>query len=181
MSIVLEIVNPGNIFGKIFWILVLIFVAYTVVQNPSHSSNSGESYVVEQVSLTSSEMRIIELYSGHAWQNHGEEVNTAFRCLEDNGTWKSFITRGFKNDKGEDIPTNVWICKDKNNDFYAIVTTTFQKIGRDQVARLVTAYKIAKDVFPLIDDFTTYISQKWGAREINYVIQSGAKIFLQPK
>ena len=73
----------------------------------------------------------------------------------------------------------MWMCFD-GFDWYAIVTTVFEKVGGDKVARLVTAYKVSKDLFPTIDDFFKYIGDKWGAVAITYSIEAG-KIFLQPK
>jgi hypothetical protein len=81
---------------------------------------------------------------------------------------------------GKKVDANLWICFD-GNDFYSIVTTRFIKDGGNQIARLVTAYKIAKDVFPTIEDFITYIATKWGASEIGYTIKAGEQIFLSAR
>lgn len=129
--------------------------------------------------ITAQELRVIQLVNGHAFIEHAGEVNSAFRCLDKHGTWKSFKTYGFKNPDGSPVPTNLWICKDDDGKFYAIVTTVFEKISGNTVARLVTAYKIAEDLFPTINDFISYIGLKWAAREIPYIISMGETI-LEP-
>lgn len=128
--------------------------------------------------ISSTELRIIQLVNGHAFA-HGEEVNASFRCLDKNGTWKSFKSFGFKNKDGSPVPTNIWICRDDDGSFYAIVTTAFEKIMGNNVARLITAYKIAADLFPTVQDYINYIGLKWSAREIQYVIGVGETI-LEP-
>jgi hypothetical protein len=125
------------------------------------------------------EARIFEVYSGHAWQQHGDEVNKAFRCLSDKGSSMSFKTFGFKDSFGNVIPTNVWLCFD-GTDWYAIVSTVFEKVGGNHVARLVTAYKVSKDLFPNIADYVKYLGSNWGARQINYIIEAGT-ILISPK
>jgi hypothetical protein len=140
----------------------------------------SENFVVEQQELTISQIRVIEVLSGHSWQMHGAEVSQAFDCLGKNGSAKSFKTFGFiDNRTNNQIPTNLWLCFD-GKDYFAIVTTIFEKIGNDKVAKLVTAYKVATDLFPSIDDFIQYLISKWQAIEINYSIEAG-EIFLNPK
>ena len=95
-------------------------------------------------------------------------------------TLKSFKTSGFTDSNGKQIDANLWICSD-GNDYFAVVTTRFIKDGGNQIARLVTAYKVAKDVFPTIEDFITYIATKWNAYEISYVIKAGEQIFLSAR
>ena len=126
-----------------------------------------------------SQFRIIEVVSGHAWNSHGAEVNDAIRCLNDKGSSISFKTQGFTDKSGNQIPTNMWLCFD-GKDWYAVVTTHFYRLGGNKIARLVTAYKIAKDIFPQINDFVTYAATKWNAIQISYGIEPG-NIILQPK
>lgn len=130
--------------------------------------------------LSPSQVHILEIFSGHAWEEHGLDVNKAFQCLNRNGSTRSFKTSGFfKDTNGNKIPTNLWLCFN-GKDWYAIVTTTFEKIAGNKVARLVTAYKISKESFPTIDSFITYIQENWFAREIIYQIKAG-DLLLQPK
>ena len=170
--------NPSTV--VVILILTIVAILLSIMGLSISSSQSSSSLLLSPMTLTANEARIIEVVSGHAWQNHGEEVNDAIKCLSDNGTWKSFKTSGFIDERGNPVNSNLWICFN-GDDFFAIVTTRFIKEGGNQIARLVTAYKIAKDIFPTIDDFIQYISVKWGALEINYIIQSGEKIFLSPK
>lgn len=167
-------------FKFIPFILVLVgtLVVYILVSSLI-GRNSGRSIVQEVEIPTVEEIRIIEIYSGHAWQQHGAEVNTAFRCLQDKGSTKSFKTFGFKDASGSNIPTSVFLCFD-GVDWYAVVTTAFQKVGADKIARLVTAYKVSKDLFPKIENYIDYIARNWNAVEIKYVIEAG-QILLQPK
>ena len=125
-----------------------------------------------------SEFRIIEVVSGHAWESHGKEVNDAIDCLNKNGSARSFKTSGFIDQLGNQIPTNMWLCYD-GKDWYAVITTTFQKLSGNKVGRLVTAYKIAKETFPNIDSFVEYAVMKWSAFSISYIIEPG-NIILQP-
>lgn len=137
-------------------------------------------FVYDPEFVASVDARIFEVYSGHAWQEHGQEVNAAFRCLGDNGSSKAFKTTGFTDPlRGGNIPTNVWLCFD-GVDWYAIVSTAFEKVGGNHIARLVTAYKVSKELFPTIADYTSYLISKWGAREIAYMIEAG-HILLSPK
>lgn len=164
---------------KAFLILFLVAIIAFSVIGIGNSNKNIPSIVTPYEDLSVQEIRVIEVVSGHAWQNHGVEVNSAFDCLGKNGSTKSFKTFGFTDKFGKNIPTNMWMCFD-GFDWYAIVTTVFEKIGGDKVARLVTAYKVSKDLFPTIDDFFKYIGEKWGAVAITYSIEAG-KIFLQPK
>lgn len=166
--------NPA----PIVFILSLLFITFGLFFY-GVSLIEPQKYVLSLETLSVSEMRIIEVISGHAWSQHGAEVNAAFNCMGKNGTTKSFKTTGFINSNGKSIPTNLWMCYD-GKDWYSIVTTVFERVGNDKIARLVTAYKIAKDLFPTIDDYIAYIVQKWGAFEIKYIIEAG-EIFLNPR
>jgi hypothetical protein len=134
-----------------------------------------EQYVVEEMTLGVMEARIIEVVSGHAWQGHGLDVNEAFRCLNTYGSTKSFKTFGFTDfNNGNMIPTNLWMCFDpKTSRWYAVVTTYFEKLGADKIARLVTAYRVGPDIFKTVEDFVGYIVSKWGAVEIPYILGQG--------
>ncbi len=156
---------------------------FTIYSGTTVTLTSVDQTTFSDISIN--EIRIIEVVSGHAWQNHGAEVTAAIRCLSNNGTWKSFRTNGFTDIGGKNVPTNLWMCQDGDK-FYAIVTTIFEKIHANfsepaYSARLVTAYLISKDVFPTVNDFIQLITDKWGAREIAYAIQAGEQILLQPK
>lgn len=169
--------NPSLIiFIGIFIFLIMTFF---IVLSFSSKNHSKSIVIYPEDTLTAEQIRIIEVVSGHAWLNHGTGVNSAFDCLGKNGSTHSFKTFGFKNKDGSDIPTNLWLCFD-GNDWYAIVTTFFEKVAGNKVARLVTSYKVSKDLFPQISDYINYIASKWGAVEIAYKINSG-DIFLQPK
>lgn len=161
-----------------FILIMLLLCAYgcsLLLQQLPSNSIAVEDQVL---TLEPAEIRIIELVSGHAWQNHGTEVNEAFRCAGKNGITRSFKTFGFFKE-GNYIPTNVWLCFD-GKEWFAIVTTIFETIGNDKVARLVTAYKVTKDIFPTIVEYVKYISEKWGAKEIKYIIEAG-EFYLRPR
>lgn len=167
----------------LFFLALLSLAIYLfAISNSHYTSPSSNATTIELTTetLTADEARIIEIVSGHAWQQHGDEVNAAIKCLSNNGTWKSFRTSGFTDANGKKVDANLWICFD-GNDYYSIVTTRFIKDGGNQIARLVTAYKIAKDVFPTIEDFITYIATKWGASAISYTIKAGEQIFLSAR
>jgi len=93
-------------------------------------------------------------------------------------SWPNSVTP-FTDKYGNKIPTNLWLCNE-GGDWYAIVTTIFEKVGNDKVARLVTAYKVSKDLFPTIDKYLEYLTANWGAKLIDYSINAG-QIFIQPK
>ena len=52
-------------------------------------------FVYDKEFISFVDARIFEVYSGHAWQEHGDEVNKAFRCLSDKGSSRAFKTTGF--------------------------------------------------------------------------------------
>jgi hypothetical protein len=169
----------------VFFLAVASIAVYLFAISNAHnfgsiSSSNTNTIELTTETLTANEARIIEIVSGHAWQQHGDEVNSAIKCLSNNGTLKSFRTSGFTDDNNRHVDANVWLCFD-GNDYFAIVTTKFIKDGGNQIARLVTAYKVAKDVFPTIEDFITYIATKWSAYEISYVIKAGEQIFLSAR
>ncbi len=167
-----QIKYPSN-FLLIAIIILLLGFWYAL-----NISNLQHILILEPQELSLDQIRILEVVSGHAWETHGEEVNKAIKCLEDNGSRKGFKT-SFQDKYGRMIPTNVWLCFDGKN-WYGIITTTFRTIAGNKTARLVTAYNIAKNIFPSIDDFINYIGTKWNAREIDYVIEAG-KILIHPK
>jgi hypothetical protein len=171
--------------NKLLIVIIVVFLAISAllaVRNINYTGGDSNTTTIELTTetLTVDEARIIEIVSGHAWQQHGDEVNAAIKCLSNNGTWKSFRTSGFTDSNGKKVDASLWLCFD-GNDYYSIVTTRFIKDGGNQIARLVTAYKIAKDVFPTVEDFITYIATKWGAYEISYVIKAGEQIFLSAR
>jgi hypothetical protein len=180
------------LFSIIISVLFFSGVNFTVLSPIQQSEDLGKfvlqyggtltlSPVLDETAsnLTSQELRIIQVVNGHAWLRHSTEANAAFRCLDNHGTWKSYRTYGFKNADDTPVSTNLWLCKDDDGSFYAIITTFFEKIGGNTVARLITAYKVSVDLFPTIQDFISYIVLKWGAREIPYVISQGETI-LEP-
>jgi hypothetical protein len=65
-------------------------------------------------------------------------------------------------------------------DWFAMVTTTFNKIGQDKVAILLTAYKVIGTKFSTIEEYIRYLESKWGAVSINYAIEA-ERILLDPK
>ncbi len=161
-------------------ILILGVFLYFVGQQNVTENFTGDYIVNGYYDLSPSQIRVIEIVSGHAW-GHGLEVNQAFDCLGRKGSTKSFKTTGFKdNITNRDIPTNLWLCQDDDGSWYAVVTTVFEKIKENKVARLITAYRVSTDLFPTINDYINHIVEKWGAIGINYALNS-EKIFLQPK
>ncbi len=175
------IISVGVFAVLIITIGLFFFAGNSEIPSIDVSSNNSGGFVIEDATADYSyDARIIEIVSGHAWENHGTSVNDAFKCLNNNGSEMQFKTFGFKDGwTGKDIPTNLWLCKD-GDDWYAIVTTVFEKVGVNKIARLVTAYKVSKDIFPTIESYVQHIVSKWGAIAISYKI-SGGDIFLQPK
>jgi hypothetical protein len=179
MTAVKQIFPIGLLVIFVYSVFVMFF-APPVPEIAGYESNSGGFVIENSVEDYSYDARIIEVVSGHAWANHGLAVNDAFKCLNNNGSTMSFKTFGFKDGyTGKDIPTNLWLCKN-GDDWYAIVTTIFEKVGGNKIAKLVTAYKVSKDIFPTIESYITHITNKWGAIKISYAIEAG-NIFLQPK
>lgn len=174
--------------------LIAIAVALTAItamfatQNPPEITvpSQSQSIAVESPinletddTLLAVNATILEVVSAHTWTNHGTEVNSAIRCLNNKGSTRSFITYGFFDDRGNPIKTNLWLCKE-GDDWFAIVTTTLEKVGGNRIGRLITAYLVDKSKFLTIDDFISAVISKWNAREIQYVIEAGST-FLQPK
>lgn len=180
MNIAIRSRSSKNPFGFLFvltlFLIAISLVFYFGISNDT-SIQTETIFQSEVFPMTLEEIRIFETVSGHAYENHGSEVSQAFNCLKNNGTWKSLKTFGFMSN-GKQIPTNVWICTD-GLDFFAIVSTVFEKIGGNNVARLVTAYKVSKEMFPAISDYILYLGTKWGAIEINYIINAGDDILLR--
>ena len=174
-------------FGKpIFPILVALAVLLMLsmfmllpVTNTTSFPGAGTTTITQDDSLMSVNATIVELLNGHAYERHGVEVNAAFKCLNDKGSTKSFKTFGFIDERGNPLPTNMWLCFD-GKDWYAIVTTTLEKVGGNRIGRLVTAYMIDKVKFSDIDMFITSIKNQWRAIEINFIVEAGS-VFLQPK
>lgn len=164
--------------GSGFILLVYLYLLGTVFR-PNTMSMSGTINVINETELLVANATIIEVVSGHAWTEHGTQVNAAFKCLNDRWSTRSFQTFGFKDTNGTPLKTNLWLCFD-GLDWYAIVTTTLEKVGGNRIGRLVTAYAIDKNLFSVVDDFIAVIKDKWLAREINFVIEAG-QIFLSPK
>lgn len=168
--------NPLPIFVLMgIVVLVIVFVlpkAFQDVITPQYVLEQQEALTIEQI-------RILEVFSGHSWESHGKDVNKVFNCFRDNGSTKSFKTSGFVGTRGEKVDTNLWLCFD-GKDWYALVTTAWGRVGGNQVARLITAYRIAKDIFPTLDDYIKYITEKWGAYPISYIIEAG-QMLLEPR
>ena len=169
--------------------VLLCFVAVTMIMmvllpqitfdTGSYTGNSASTVLEISDSLLYVNATILDVVSGHAWQNHGTDVNDAIKCLNNHGSTRSFQTFGFKDDLGRPIRTNLWLCKE-GDDWFAIVTTTLEKIGGNRIGRLITAYVVDKEHFFLIEDFIKKIITKWGAKEISFMIEAGS-VFLQPK
>lgn len=174
--------NPAKIIVPVVLFLAVIsgFVWY-FMSLQTVNTTLAEDYVIEDyVDLTPAQIRIIEIVSGHAFLKHSaSEVNGAFECIGKYGTSKAFKTFGFKGSKGEFIPTNLWMCFNKETgDWYTVITTVFEKVGQNKVARLVTAYKISDLIFPNIESYIEHITNKWGAVILNYAINA-ERIYLQ--
>lgn len=171
---------------NLFFVLLLvslIFIASVVLPKPDINipvSSGGVTTTIEMNdSLALVNATILDVLSGHAWQGHGTEVNDAIRCLNNNGSTKSFQTFGFLDTNGKPIKTNMWLCRD-GDDWYAIVTTTLEKVGGNRIGRLITAYLVDKKKFLLIEEFIDKAKTLWGAREISFTIEAG-NVFLAPK
>jgi len=165
-------------------ITMIILFAMVLIYIPSAPeitipSNSGGTYLQLDNELLVANATIIEVVSGHAWQEHGTEVNDAIRCLNNKGSSMSFKTFGFKDWSGKDLFTNLWLCQDGDN-WYAIVTTTLQKMGGNRVGKLVTAYLIDRKLFPNVGDFVLKVKELWGAIETSFRIEAGS-VFLAPR
>lgn len=186
MSTISTAGSNQNIFSKILYVILLFVLigvsiiyftagaTFSTIKTPEYTLIKDEEFAT----LTANQIRIIEIVSGHAWK-HGTQVNYAIDCLENKGSSRSYKTTGILNKNNSLIPTNLWLCFD-GKDWYAIVTTYFEKIGGNKVARLVTAYLIDKNIFPSIEDYIAYVTLKWGATLIDYTIEAG-NIILQPK
>jgi hypothetical protein len=140
-------------------LLILAFIAcflllINVMPKPEFQSELVEMHIVKEV-------------SPHARERHGPEVIAAIECINKNGTFKSFKSSK-KEDDGSITPTNVWVCID-GNDWYALVTTVFEKVGKNKLARLVTAYKVNQVRNSTLYDYFNYL-YKGGAVDINYII-----------
>jgi hypothetical protein len=163
---------------------ILLTTSLLAVFGPPIQAISNTSAVLTTTlevddSLLAVNATILEVISAHAWTNHGTEVNAAIRCLNNNGSTMSFRTFGFTDKKGNPIKTNLWLCREEN-DWFAIVTTSLEKVGGNRIGKLITAYLVDKKTFFIIDDFIAVIKDKWLAKEINFVIEAGS-VFLQPK
>jgi hypothetical protein len=177
-----------SIFGNIkvilaLFLLVVLAMVTILIPKPEvgfPSNSSGGSITLDQDdSLLAVNATILEVLSAHAWTNHGTEVNAAIRCLNNHGSTKSFITFGFKDSNYRDIKTNLWLCQE-GDDWFAIVTSSLEKVGGNRIGRLITAYLVDKAKFLTIEDFITAVVAKWSAKEISFVIEAGS-VFLQPK
>lgn len=175
--------NPIKFIVPIVLVLALGLgvVLYFMSKQTVSVAFTGDYVIDGYYDLTPAQIRIIEVVSGHAWVRHSAgEVNKAFECIGKYGTTKSFKTFGFKGSKGEFIPTNLWMCFDKDSgEWYTVITTVFEKIGQNKVARLVTAYRVAHEIFPTIDSYIEHITNKWGAVILNYAINA-EKLYIQP-
>lgn len=154
-------------------LLASIFYFYLMQTSSAATEVIDESYYFEYYDdLTPAQIKIIEVVSKHAYEKHADEVDKAFKCLKDNGSTKSFRTFGMKNKDGSDVPSISWLCFD-GKDWYSIVTTLFNKIGNDKVARLFTAYAVDKVDYPTIEKYIEYLSADWSAKLSNYVFNPG--------
>jgi hypothetical protein len=169
------------IIGALALLMIAIMTLVPTMSAPpvSYSSTGGVTTIMEDEKLTAVNATIVEALNGHAWLKHGKEVNDAFKCLNDNGSSRSFKTFGMVDEAGNPIPTNSWFCFN-GKDWYVIVTTTLEKVGGNRIGRLVTAYMIDKVKYPVIDSFIDYLKTSWRAIEINFIIEAGS-VFLQPK
>lgn len=173
-----KIIIPIGVICALFLGFVLYFMNLQTMK-----TIPANSYVISgNYDLTPAQIRIIEVVSGHAWESHGLNASKALDCLGRLGSKKSLKTTGFADTKtNKPIPTFAWLCQDIDNSWYAIITTEFiQDISKNNVARLITAYKISRDLFPEIGDYLMYLGEKWGASYISKIIGAG-QIYIQPK
>jgi hypothetical protein len=180
MTLVANMFNPKIIITFIIaGILLLVAMAFSGYMSTSYPQAGSTITITQSDSLLSVNSTIVEVVNGHAWVRHGVEVNAAFRCLNNNGSARSFKTFGMVDETGKPLSTNLWLCQD-GNDWYAIITTTLEKVGGNRIGRLITAYLVDKIKFPTIDSFITAITDQWRAISINFIIEAGS-VFLQPK
>jgi hypothetical protein len=174
--------SPINVLliALVIILVMLFFVVPPMTGIPlTTGSSSVPIMIYEDDSLLAVNATIVEVVNNHAWERHGTQVNAAFKCLNDNGSAKAFKTFGMRDGNGNPIPTNLWLCKD-GDDWYAIITTTLEKVGGNRIGRLVTAYLVDKTKFATIDAFITAITNEWRAIPISFIIEAGS-VFLQPK
>lgn len=176
--------GKGSLFLVALVLVVLASLYFVVVPPPQNSvqisvGSAEQIGLTEDIELLYANATILEVLSGHAWQNHGTEVNDAIRCLNDKGSTMSFKTYGFKDANGKPIKTNLWLCRD-GDDWYAIITTALEKVGGNRIGRLITAYLVDNKRFMVIDDFIKAIEEKWSAVQINFQIPADS-VFLQPR
>lgn len=163
----------------VFIVFMLFLSIVQLVPQSAPKIASSTVTIYQDDSLLYANATIVEVISGHAWANHGTQVNDAFKCLNDKGSTRSFKTFGMVDESGNPIPTNLWLCFD-GKDWYAIITTTLEKVGGNRIGRLVTAYLVDKSKFGTIDAFISEIKTSWRAIEINFIIEAGS-VFLSPK
>jgi hypothetical protein len=167
----------------LFIIVIAMLAAFSGIfatSLPISANVTSSSFILEEYgALNATQVRILEVLSGHAWQKHGQEMNDALDCLKRKGSTMSFKTSGMIDDRGNPLPTSLFLCKDDNGKWFAIVTTIWEKVGADKVARLITGYEVAKHLFPCIEDYLAYVTLKWAASAIPYSISAG-QIVIQP-
>lgn len=180
MTLVNNLFNPRMVISLAFaGILLLVAIAFSGGMSVSYPQAGSTITITQDDSLLAVNATIVEVVNGHAWERHGTQVNDAFKCLNDKGSTKSFKTFGMTDEKGNFIPTNLWLCYDGDN-WYAIITTALEKVGGNRIGRLVTAYMVDKTKFSTIDSFITAVTNQWRAIPINFIIEAGS-VFLQPK
>jgi hypothetical protein len=163
-------------------VIFIIFVAcFLLLMNvmPKPEFKTTENIALQSYGeLTLDQIRIINMVSNHAYKNHGENVDKALNCLNKNGSTRAFKSLKFIDSDGKILPTNTWLCLD-GKDWYIIITTIFEKIGGDKVARLVNAFELDTKIYPTIESYIQRLYTYWEAKDIDIVIKSGVKVFIK--
>lgn len=170
--------NHNNLTPLLIFLLFVSIIAAFVGYNYYQSTQTVQVVLEDFGTLTAEQIRILEVVSGHAFENHRTDWKGLSDCFKRNGSTKSFRTNGFTDSKGKFVNSNLWLCFD-GQDWWALVTTPFTRAFNPS-ARLITFYKISKEIFPTIEDYISYVSLKWGAKIITYTIEA-TKFLLDPK
>ncbi len=119
-----KIIVPIVIFCALILGIILYFMSQQTVKIVS------ENIILSDYrDLTPSEIRIIEIHGGHAFDKHGRNASKALDCLGRKGSTKSFKTTGFQDVKtNKSVPTNLWLCLDDDGSWYTVVTTISDRV-----------------------------------------------------
>lgn len=127
-----------------FVVLAVAIILFSALANMNTVSSSGI---------------YIHVQRGHAFEDHGAQVNEAFKCMQRNGS---------KTVMSEKLTRNLhWICLDPiTNVLYDIITTFLTKTIEHPAgeATLITAYA-PSNYLGISDELTTYIANLSSIKE----------------